>query len=305
MNSLRFQADEITIIDPAEKHFYQPGFTNIGAGLWGKDWSNKEHKYISRDMEELVKVNFKNTGVEKFRPEENKLVLQTGEEIEYEYLIVATGVENRYDQIPGSLDALYDQECPVGSIYDIEFAHKMSDLRKNFAGGKALFAVPEMPIKCGGAPQKIMYLSDEKWRKLGVRSNTEIHFFTSLNNMFPNCQIYADALEKIAIKKGVNIHYGELMTAINGANRTATFLDCETGEFYDREFDLLHMVPPQTPHACVRRSNLVAETGFVDVDRYTLRHNKYNNVWSVGDVSNTPTAKTAAAIFRQVPVVVH
>ena len=148
-----------------------------------------------------------------------------------------------------------------------------------------------------------MYLSEETWRKNRVRENIDIHWYTSVGNMFPNCQKYADALKPIAEGKGIKIHFNHLIKSVNGANRTVTFKAGDKD--VTTNFDLLHIVPPQTAHKFVRESPLAAATGFVDVNQNTLRHNKYPNVFSLGDVANLPTAKTAAAVFSQVPVVAH
>jgi eukaryotic sulfide quinone oxidoreductase len=214
---------------------------------------------------------------------------------------MATGVELRYDLIDGAMDALMDPEAPVGSMYRLDLAHKMSRLREGFTGGKAVFTLPVMPVKCGGAPQKIMYLSEETWRKNGVRANADIHFYTSVGNMFPNCKKFADALYPIAQSKNIDVHFNHVIKSVDGANRTVTFAQGE--ESVTTDFDLLHVVPPQTAHQFVRESSLAAGNGFIDVDQHTLRHNKYGNVFALGDVANLPTAKTAAAIFAQAPVV--
>ena len=153
-----------------------------------------------------------------------------------------------------------------------------------------------MPIKCGGAPQKIMYLSEETFRNNGIRANCDVHFYTSVPNMFPNCEKFADALVPIAAGKSIDVHFQHTIKSVDGPNRTATFLNSDK-EDVTVDFDLLHAVPPQTAHQFVRESPLAAATGFVDVDQWTLRHNKYPNVFALGDVANLPTAKTAAAIY--------
>jgi len=162
-----------------------------------------------------------------------------------------------------------------------------------------------MPVKCGGAPQKILYLSEETFRKHGIREACDIHFYTSVGNMFPNCSKYADALAPIAAAKGIDVHYTHLIKSVDGANRTVTFENTSTKKSVQTNFDLLHVVPPQTSHKFVRDSVLAAPTGFVDVDMHTMLHNKYKNVFSLGDVANLPTAKTAAAVFAQSPIVAH
>jgi sulfide:quinone oxidoreductase len=98
--------------------------------------------------------------------------------------------------IEGAVEALNDPDCPAGSMYTLEWTQKISQLRENYKGGKAVFTVPGMPIKCGGAPQKVMYLSEEYWRKKGIQS--DIHFYTSTPVIFPPCKKFSDALLPIA-----------------------------------------------------------------------------------------------------------
>ncbi len=163
-----------------------------------------------------------------------------------------------------------------------------------------------MPIKCGGAPQKIMYLSEETWRTNGVRSKTDIHFHTSMGNLFPNCEKFADALKPIAEDKGITTHFKQYLKSVDKEQRTATFVDTASGEEVQTvNWDFIHITPPQSSPDFVAQSALAAGNGFVDVDSATLRHNKYDNVFSCGDVANLPTAKTAAGVFGQAPVLVN
>jgi hypothetical protein len=113
----------------------------------------------------------------------------------------------RYDKIEGAKEALDDPNSPVGSIYRLDYAYKASHLRENFRGGKAVFTLPTMPVKCGGAPQKMMYLSEETFRRNGVRDRSQIHFYTSVPNMFPNCLKYADKLIEIKDQKEIDVHF--------------------------------------------------------------------------------------------------
>ena len=151
-----------------------------------------------------------------------------------------------------------------------------------------------------------MYLSEETFRKNGVRDNIDMHWYTSVGNMFPNCQRYADALLPIAKSKNIDIHFSHLIKSVDGANRKVTFENTATKEKVVTDFDLLHIVPPQTAHQFVRESPLAhAQAGFIECDQHTLQHPKYKNVFAIGDVAHLPTAKTAAAVFSQSPVVVH
>jgi NADPH-dependent 2,4-dienoyl-CoA reductase/sulfur reductase-like enzyme len=307
INSKKFAARDITVFEPAHEHHYQPGYTNVGGGAWKSDWkSGKLDSRLSRSMDSLFNpnINMVKKNVSRFDPEENALFTSDGDKHTYDSLVVASGVELRYDQIPGSIEALDDPECPAGSIYRIDYTHKMSELREGFKGGKAVFTLPLMPIKCGGAPQKILYLSETTWRKNGVRGDCDIHFYTSVPNLFPNCKKFADALEPIAQDRGINVHYKHLIKSVDGANRRATFEVLDSGEHIEVDFDLLHITPPQSAHKFIRESPLAAANGFLDVNIHNMQHNKYPNIWGLGDVCNLPTAKTAAAIFSQTPIVV-
>lgn len=164
-----------------------------------------------------------------------------------------------------------------------------------------------MPIKCGGGPQKIMYLSEDYWRrKTNVRANADIHWFTTVGNLFPNCEEFAKALAPIAASKNINTHFLHQLTAIDKDNRRATMRDLNTGTETVHDFDFLHFCPPQSAPEFIRENqDLAAANGWLDVDIHTLQHNKFKNVFGCGDICNLPTAKTAAAIFSQAPAVVH
>jgi NADPH-dependent 2,4-dienoyl-CoA reductase/sulfur reductase-like enzyme len=167
-----------------------------------------------------------------------------GNKYTYNYLVVCPGVSLRWDKIDGAKEALDDPNSPVGSIYRLDYAYKTSKLRENFKGGKAIFTLPTMPIKCGGAPQKIMYLSEETFRKNGVRDRAEISYFTSVGNMFPNCLKYADKLNEIKDQKGINVNYFKVIQKVDKNERKAYFKDAKTGEITSTDYDFLHLVPP-------------------------------------------------------------
>lgn len=125
--------------------------------------------------------------------------------------------------IPGAKEAVQDADIPVSSIYTLPSAYKFSNLRQAFQGGKAIFHMPPLPVKCGGAPQKIMYLSECDWRRRGVRGNTDIAWYSAVKNLFPNCTSYADSLEPLALEKGISLNFDQKLVSVDGANRVATF----------------------------------------------------------------------------------
>jgi sulfide:quinone oxidoreductase len=175
--------------------------------------------------------------------------------------------------------------------------------------GIAIFTQPTGVVKCAGAPQKIMWLALDHWKRAGLydpsdasSSGIKISFATGLPTMF-GVPKYSATLEKLRQERGVEGLFQHDLVAIDG--NTATFALPDGKEQVTRHFDLLHVVPKMGPHAFVKNSALANEAGFVDVDETTTRHKKYRNVWSAGDASSLPTSKTAAAITSQAPVLVH
>ena len=162
---------------------------------------------IERKMEKVIPrgTNWIKSSVSSIDPDSNQLTTSDGDRFNYDMLVVTSGVQLRWDLIEGAREALDDESSTVGSIYEKESAEKVSRLREGFGGGKAIFVLPQMPVKCGGAPQKIMYLCEETWKKKNLDSN--INFYTSVGNLFPNCPKYAAALKPIAKQKEINVHF--------------------------------------------------------------------------------------------------
>jgi len=188
-HSANFKAEDITVFDPKDEHHYQPSYTMIGGGVLSHIPSKvkeMERKYIKRPMDSMFKtgVKLRKERVDTFDPDKNKITTDK-DEYTYDYLIVAPGCTLRYDLIPGAPEALDDPEHPVVSIYREDYAYKTLRHRERFEKGVAIFHQPPMPIKCGGAPQKILYLSESRWRKLGRRNDIEVLYYSALPVMFP------------------------------------------------------------------------------------------------------------------------
>ena len=190
----------------------------------------------------------------------------------------------------------------MGSIYDYNFAQKVRNLREGFPGGRAVFTQPLQPMKCAGAPQKIMHLCWDTWKQ--KRVNAEIQFYTSTPAMFIVPK-YAAMLQQLADERKIKTHLQHHLEKVDGRSRIATFKDAKSGNSVEVKFDFLHAVPPQTTPDWLKKTKIVNETGFVNVDSNTLQHVKYKNIWSLGDCSSLPTSRTAAAITGQTPVLVN
>lgn len=291
--------NHIRIFEPSKYHHYQPGWTMLGGGLASpKDLITTNEKMIP------LGIPWTERDVTKIDPENNTIETEDGAKFTYDQLIISTGIQCNYDAVKGLSDALNNPNVPVGTIYNAKFAQKWSRIRENFNGKTALFCDPNPPIKCGGAPQKIMYLSHDYWNNK-KRIHPEINYYVSNPFIFTQPD-YAKKLEAIAAKKGINVNFEHNLVEIRGNEQVAVFHNKKTGTNVDVHFDAFHVVPPQKPQDVIKETKaLVNEAGYVDVNQHTLQSNRYKNVWALGDCTTLPTSKTASAVMEQTPILVH
>jgi len=304
LRSRKFAKHDIAIVDPAKWHHYQPGWTLVGGGL-----KNKED--LRRPMESLLSpdLKFYNRGVDTFDPASNSVTLDNGDKIGYEQLIVVPGIGLNYGATKGLREALANPDSLVSSIYDYDHCDKVFGTVQMLQSGTAIFTQPAGVIKCAGAPQKVMWLALDHWKRAGLyspgnlsASPIQLVFATGLPTMF-GVPKYSARLEELRQERGVEGLFQHDLIAVEG--NTAIFARPDGKEQVKRHFDLLHATPKMGPHAFVKDSPLADKAGYVDVDDFTLRHRKYQNVWSAGDGSSLPTSRTAAAITAQAPVLVR
>lgn len=248
-------------------------------------------------------VTWHQTAVASFQPQKCTVTLADGRTISYDSLVISAGIKNDYDKIEGLKASLDDPNCPVGSVYDGAYADKTDRIMAAVGAGDCLFTQPDCPIKCGGAPQKVMWLWESEWRRRGVRGNVNVSFFTNLPNMF-HVPRYYKVLNQMAVDKNVDTNFQTNLVKIDSKKQIAYFKMLTTGETFTRPFNALHVVPYMSPPEVISSSPLANAAGFVDVDKQTLKSTKFENVFALGDCSSIPTSKTAAAIASQAPVLV-
>lgn len=287
---------EVTIIDPSENHYYQPFFTLVGGGVATLEESvRKQETLIPEGAEWLQEA------VTEFSPEENQVKTDKGTILTYEYLLVAAGIQLNWDKVKGLKETL--GKNGVCSNYSEHYVESTWEAIRTLKGGKAIFTQPSSPVKCAGAPQKIMYLADEYFRKNGVRHKTNIEFISGMDDLFP-VKHYYPALKQLVKDKGIDETYFMDLVEIDGPNKKATFKHVSKDETITRDFDMIHVTPPMGPPQFIADSPIADEAGWVDLDMYTLRHNKYDNIFGAGDCTSLPTSRTGAAIRKQAPVAV-
>jgi sulfide:quinone oxidoreductase len=288
---------DVAIIDPSTKHYYQPLWTLVGGGVFPKQRSERDEASVIPNGATWIR-----DAVLECCPGEDALLTESGARISYDYLVVAPGIQINWDQIAGLPEALgKDGVC---SNYSYETVDKTWEFINGFRGGTAIFTQPATPIKCGGAPQKIAYLADDAFRRNNVRDGATVIFATAGAAIFA-VEKYAKTLTAVARRKGIDVRFGHNLVEVRPETKEAVFQKVGTDERVTVAYDLLHVTPPMSAPDFVRQSPLANADGWVDVDKHTLQHVRYPNVYSLGDASSLPTSKTGAAIRKQAPVLVR
>jgi sulfide:quinone oxidoreductase len=290
---------DIAIVEPSEVHYYQPGFTIVGGGAYTL-------KETIRNEADLIHptVTWIKDYAETFQPNDNTVSLRSGDTVSYDYLVVCPGLQLDWDKIEGLKETLNKNN--VCSNYSPETVEYTWECIQNIKEGTALFTQPPIPIKCAGAPQKIMYLAADRFRKRGTLDKFNIEFLTAATGLF-GVPFFAKALSKVVADYGIKTNFNHNLVAIDGPAKTATFevTDSEGNkQRITKAFDMIHVTPPQSAPDFIKKSPLANAAGWVDVNPKSMQHNQYRNIFSLGDVAATSNAKTAAAIRKQAPVVI-
>ncbi|NXL80998.1 SQOR protein, partial [Leptocoma aspasia] len=285
-------AGNVAVVEPSKIHYYQPIWTLVGAGA-------KQLAASARPMGSVMPkgVEWIKSQVTALDPDKNCVWLENDVKVSYKYLIIALGISLHYEKIKGLPEGFNYPK--IGSNYSAQTVEKTWRALQDFKEGNAIFTFPNTPVKCAGAPQKIMYLSDAYLRKTGKRSKANIMFNTSLGVIFA-VKKYADALLEIIKDRNLAVNYKRNLIEVRADKQEAVFENLDkpgVTEVY--QYEMLHVTPPMGPPAVLVNSPVSDESGWVDVDKETLQHRKYANVFGIGDCTNLPTSKTAAAVAAQ------
>jgi len=339
---LRARKDlDLAIIEPSEKHHYQPAWTLVGAGLMKKEDTVRSEKNLIPKKAKWIKEY-----VEDIDPDSMEVHLRNGDSVGYEYLIVAPGLEMNIDGLPGLREALGKGNV-CSNYVDPEYTWKVI---QEFKGGTALFTQPLSPLKCPGAPQKIMYLAADYFEKNKIQ-NHHVAFATPGTVIF-GTEPFRTELRKYLEKYNISQRYGYKLVEIDGEKKEAIYErmplpesrtdyvvndprnqsgcfgfiyekgqrriveeennhidELHEGTRYAIPYDMLHVAPPQIAPRWFQKTKLANQEGpnkgWMAVDKHTLQSMKYDNVFGVGDITDLPTARTGAAIRKQAPTIVE
>lgn len=290
---------EIGLLEPSERHYYQPAWTLVGGGEFDiNDTVRREADVIPSG------VTWIKEGAVSFDPDNNSVTSSGGQTYTYDHLVVAAGIQLDWGAVKGLPEALGHDG--VTSNYSFKHAPYTYELISNFKKGRAVFHNPHTPVKCAGAPHKIMYLAADHWRRKGVLGDIQIDYWSGAGKLFSVAK-YENTLLEVVKRANIGLHFNQRLEEIDGPNKRARFAAMAgepAGEETWVDYDIIHVTPPQSAPDFIKASPLASAAGWVDVDKHTLRHVRYANVFGLGDSSSLPTSKTGAAIRKQAPVVV-
>jgi sulfide:quinone oxidoreductase len=292
--------EDVAIVDPAKKHYYQPLWTLVGGG-------RAKAATSERDQAKLIpkKATWIRQPAVDIDPDQRLVHLGNGESVEYEVLVVCPGIQLDVDQIPGAATAL--GHGGVSTNYRFELAPKTWDYIRETTSGTAVFTMPSGPIKCAGAPQKIAYLAADYWRQQNVLKDIDVVMVLPTPGMF-GVPEFARVLEQVVDRYGIDVRFESEVVRIDGENKRLVIRDNSVGSESTLDYDMVHLTPPQSAPDWLKATPLAVPDdpkGWVDIDKNTMQHHRYPEIFALGDAGSSPNSKTGAAIRKQAPVVVQ
>jgi sulfide:quinone oxidoreductase len=282
---------QITVVDPSDTHYYQPGYLFVPFGIYQPEEIVKPRKRFIPEGVDLVQAE-----VDKVLPEDNKVLLVGGQELPYDYLIIASGTTPRPDQTPGMAD---DMGGSVHEFFSYEGAKRLAEKLKTWEGGRLAVHIVDMPIKCPVAPLEFTFLADAFFREHGIRDQVEMVYVTPLPGAFTK-PVASKYLGSMLDDRKVALESDFMVERIDPETRTLVSFD-------EREvpFDLLVTIPLNMGADFVARSGLGDDLNYVKVDKHTQQSTQYENIFAIGDASNIPASKAGSVAHFSVDVFTH
>ena len=293
VNRLRQKLDpdqwQITVVDKAECHHYQPGYLFIPFGIYSpRDVQRPRRDFLPPGVEMI------HSDIEVIEPERNQVKLADGRTLGYDYLVIATGTHARPDQTPGlETDAYGDT---VHDFYTLEGATALAEKLKSWEGGRLVVNIMEYPFKCPVAPLEFTFLADWWFHEKGMRDRVELVYATPMDSVFTK-PIAAGRLTHLLEEKKVAVEPDFYVESVDTERKVLVSYD-------EREipYDLLVTVPVNMGDDLIARSGMGDELNHVPVDKHTFLSRDYDNVFAVGDAADLPTSKAGSVAHFAVDV---
>lgn len=274
---------EITIVDKHTTHYYQPGFLFIPFGIYNKhDVIKSKADFIPSGVKMVI------SDIDKVVPEENKVLLEGGNVLNYDYLIVATGTRTAPEETPGLKDKLWYKR--IFDFYTVEGAVALREFFKSWEGGHLVMNIAELPFKCPVAPLEFVFLADAYFTEIGIRDKVKISYVTPLPGAFTKPKA-TKMLGELLEEKNIEVIPDFYLESVDNEKKVIRSYDEK-----EIPFDVLTIVPVNMGDEMVERSGLGDDLNFIPTDKHTLRSEKHENIFVLGDASNIPTSKAGSVV---------
>lgn len=274
---------EITLVDKQKTHYYQPGFLFIPFGIYNKyDVIKPKSDFFPPG------INVIYTSIDRIDGDNNKVILEDSKILNYDFLIIATGAQTRPDETPGLNEELWYKS--IFDFYTVEGAVALRKFFKSWEGGHLVLNIAELPFKCPVAPLEFVFLADAYFHEIGIRDKVEISYVTPLPGAFTKPQA-TKMLGELLDEKNIKVIPEFYIERVDNKNKKIISYDEQ-----EIPFDVLTIVPVNMGSDVIERSGLGDDLNFVPTDKYTLRSEKYENIFVLGDASNIPTSKSGSVV---------
>ena len=282
---------DITIVDKHKIHYYQPGFLFIPFGIYNKqDVIKQKADFIPAG------VNIIYNDIDKIVTEENKVLLDGGKVLNYDFLIIATGTRVDPEETPGLKGELWYKE--IFDFYTIEGTVALREYFETWQGGRLVINIAELPFKCPVAPLEFAFLADEYFTKAGIREKVDISYVTPLSGAFTKPKA-TKMLGELLEEKNIKVIPDFYLESVDNKEKKIKSYDGQ-----EIPFDVLTIVPVNKGDEMIERSGMGDDLNFVPTDKETMRSEKHENIFVLGDAANIPTSK-AGSVVHFASEVVH
>jgi sulfide:quinone oxidoreductase len=286
-NKLRKALDrnewDITVVDKDKTHYYQPGFLFIPFGIYDR---NDVIKPKTDFLPPGVNVIYQ--PIDKIEPKENKVLLEGGKVLNYDYLIVATGTDINPDETPGLKDKLWRKE--IFDFYTLDGAVALRQFFRDWEGGKLVINIAEQPFKCPVAPLEFSFLADAYFTEIGIRDKVDISFVTPLPGAFTKPKA-SQMLGELLEEKNIHVVPDFYLERVDNERKVIRSYDEQ-----EIPFDVLSIIPTNMGSEMVERSGMGDDLNFIPTDKYTLQSKNHENIFVLGDASDIPTSKAGSVV---------
>jgi len=272
---------ELTIVDEYKTHYYQPGFLFIPFGIYKKkDVIKPKYDFFPSGTNVIF------SKIDRVEGEKNKVYLENGKVLNYDFLIIATGTQTRPEETPGLKDKLWYRD--IFDFYTVEGAVALHKKLKDWEGGELVLCISEVPYKCPVAPLEFVFLAEAYFSEKGIRDKVNITYVTPMSGAFTK-PVATKMLSELLEEKNINIIPDFYVERVDNDNKKIISYD-------EREvpFDLLTVVPVNMGSDMVERSGLGDDMNFVKTDKFTLQSQDFENIFVLGDAANIPTSKAGS-----------